>query len=214
MKATKQATNAIANVANTLAPAPAKPIVISNDALKATEKWAKHSKNDDKLKTTMLDKLYADGLRGDHLRVYYKDGRKDANGKKIPNPVFLREERNKLSEKLSMKFTAAERTLLAKDPKAVAASQKDLRNELVNKLGSLIKDVVNALDSREPKQVSAIDKAAADKKEEAAKADASLDAKLQQDLADWIVKLEKQPSTKFDLVKMLKTLKAAASLIK
>lgn len=160
-----------------------------------------------------IDGLWADGVRAPMLVAPKKDE---------PRELY-----DSIGALVVAGFSVAARAMLAADVKALpeidgdrAASNRDIkckanRRYWMQQIGSKISDYREALEKRQKAINDAKAKAEAAEKGEAAPApESSIDARLKKELTAWIVRLEKSPGTGFDLVAMMKALKAAASLIK
>ena len=173
--------------------------MLSTNALNKIRQWSSEDGKATRTKTAMLDVSFADGLRETHLRVYLK-GEKDSNGKQIPNPEFLKGERDIVQAHLEDGLPATDHALLKKDAKSMSDVQKARKAAVIRAIGSRIKDIMNNLKRRE-------DAESGDKK-------STLEARLKRDLAKYVAQLEKVESFKGDVVALLKTLKSASAYIK
>lgn len=177
--------------------------MLSAATLGKVKQWSSENGKANRTKVAMLDMMFADGLRATHLRVYL-EGKKDSNGKQVPNPEFRKDARDAVKAHLESGFTAYDQSLLQKESKSLSAVQKVLKAEVIREVGSLIKDIMNSLKRRENNEAA--------KSEPEGKS--TLEARLKRDLAKYVAQLQKVESFKGDVVSLLKVLKSASAYIK
>jgi hypothetical protein len=104
-----------------------------------------------------------------------------------------------------MGFTVTMQALLKKDTKSLSDAQKSDKRYWSMQIGSKLKDLRNALSTRE---------ALGDNSDGAGTKPASFESRLKRDLTKYIAQVEKLEAAKFSVVDMLKYLKLANVLIK
>jgi len=106
-------------------------------------------------------------------------------------------------------FSVAEQSLLAKETKSLSDGQKGNKRALQQKIGAYFAKIEAHLREAEDKaKAAALTEAEKAEAAEKAKAEATLKARLDKDLASWIVRLEKCEANDFkslpDVIKALK----------
>ena len=178
--------------------------MLSTIALDKIRQWSSENGKANRTKVAMLDVMFADGLRATHLRVYL-EGKKDSNGKQVPNPEFRKGERDIVKAHLENGLPAADQALLKKDAKSLSDVQKVRKAAAIREVGSLIKDIMNSLKRRE---------ATESESESKSESKSTLESRIKRDIAKYVAQLEKVESFKGDVVSLLKALRSAQAYIK
>lgn len=125
---------------------------LSNATISAISTWSNKSLTTDKAKTKAIDSLFADGVTAAMLKAPEKG----------ESTVLI----DSVKVGIVLGFTAATQALLKKDTKGLSETQKTDKRYWQQQIGSKLKDLRNALASREAKaqaEMEGSDGAGADK---------------------------------------------------
>jgi hypothetical protein len=170
-------------------------IKLSTATVQAIGAWSSKKREESNTKTKAVDALFADGVTADMLRAP-KGGEPSALYDSAKAAVVLG-------------FTAAIQALLKKDTKGLNETQKADKRYWTQQIGSGLKDLRNALESREAKakaEMEGSDGAGADK--------SSWESTKRKVLAEMISQAQKKESTTVrDMPAFIKDLQNALARI-
>ena len=164
---------------------------LSKNTINAIGVWSGVTIKSDNAKTKAVDSMFADGITSSML--------------KAPPKGEINELFDSVKVSIVMGFTVTMQALLKKDTKSLSDAQKSDKRYWSMQIGSKLKDLRNALSTRE---------ALGDNSDGAGTRPASFESRLKRDLTKYIAQIEKLDAAKFSVVDMLKYLKLANVLIK
>jgi hypothetical protein len=155
--------------------------------LENTTKWARNEGTARKDKQLVIDGLIADGVKPDDLLAPAKGGE---------NLTFVQ-----MKDAVKAGMPAEARALMNAEVKALTDASKAKRKYYQQQIGSLMKDLRKALNSRLAK------------KEKGARSGATVEARALEALAAWKKKFQAQEAPSVDVTKLIKALDSAMALL-